>query len=204
MSKLREWFGPSKAEVWAQLATEIGAEFVAGDFWNGEKVQASIGPWTVTLDSYVVSTGKVTLIYTRFRAPYINQDGLRFTLMQSGILSGFAKWFDAQDIEVGVPEFDKIFTIQGTNPQKVQLLFSDPQLQTLLLSTPDATISVEDDEGWFGAKFPEGVDELRLQIFGEVTDLARLKAYYELFAALLDRLCAIGSAYRDDPHVKLS
>ena len=44
------WFGPSKDEVWRQLSEEIGAEFVEGGFWKGSKVQAHVGPWTVTLD----------------------------------------------------------------------------------------------------------------------------------------------------------
>ena len=43
------WFGPSKDEVWRQLSQEIGAEFVEGGFWKGNKVQAHVAPWTVTL-----------------------------------------------------------------------------------------------------------------------------------------------------------
>ena len=50
------WFGPSKDEVWRQLCNEIGAEFVEGGFWKGSKVQAHVGPWTVTLDTYTVHT----------------------------------------------------------------------------------------------------------------------------------------------------
>ena len=42
--------------MWRQLSEEIGAEFVEGGFWKGEsKVQAHVGPWTVTLDTYTVS-----------------------------------------------------------------------------------------------------------------------------------------------------
>ena len=48
------WFGPSKDEVWRQLSQEIGAEFVEGGFWKGNKVQAHVGPWTITLDIYTV------------------------------------------------------------------------------------------------------------------------------------------------------
>jgi hypothetical protein len=42
-------FGPTQDEV-RQLSEEIGAEFVEGGFWKGSKVQANVGPWTVTLD----------------------------------------------------------------------------------------------------------------------------------------------------------
>ena len=65
------------------------------------------------------------------------------------------------------------------------------------------TANVKDDEGWFGAKFPEGVDELYFAVAGVIADVTRLKLLYELFAETLDRLCAIGSAYERDPGVAL-
>lgn len=34
----------------------------------------------VTLDTYVVSTGKSTVTYTRMRPPYVNPDGFQFNL----------------------------------------------------------------------------------------------------------------------------
>ena len=48
------WFGPSKDDMWRQLSQEIGAEFIEGGFWKGNKVQAHVGIWTVTLDIYTV------------------------------------------------------------------------------------------------------------------------------------------------------
>ena len=56
---------------------------------------------------------------------------------------------------------------------------------------------------WFGAKFGEGIDELHFQVIGVITDIDRLKLLYELFAEVLNHLCAIGSAYEDDPEVEL-
>jgi len=38
---LRELFGPSRGEIWRQLASEIDATHVDGDFWKRGKVQAS-------------------------------------------------------------------------------------------------------------------------------------------------------------------
>ena len=57
------WFGPSKDEVWRKLSQEIGAEFVEGGFWKGSKVQAHVGPWTVTLDTQTdgLEPGNTTL-----------------------------------------------------------------------------------------------------------------------------------------------
>ena len=37
--KTMGWFGPSNDQVWRQLSQEIGAEFIKGGFWKGNKVQ---------------------------------------------------------------------------------------------------------------------------------------------------------------------
>ena len=51
--------------------------------------------------------------------------------------------------------------------------------------------------------FPEDVDEVRFQIAGVIKDIERLKALFELFAAVLDQLCRIGSAYKQEPGITL-
>ena len=114
------WFGPSKDEVWRQLSQEIGAEFVEGGLWKGNKVQAHVGPWTVTLDTYTVSTGKSSVTYTRMRAPYINPEGFRFTIYRKSIFSDLGKFLGMQDIEVSDPDFDEAFIIKGNDDSKVQ------------------------------------------------------------------------------------
>jgi len=107
------WFGPSKDEVWRQLSQEIGAEFVEGGLWKGNKVQAHVKPWTITLDTYTVSTGKSSVTYTRMRAPYVNPEGFRFTIYRKSIFSDLGKFLGMQDIEVSDPDFDEAFIIKG-------------------------------------------------------------------------------------------
>jgi hypothetical protein len=41
------------------------------------------------------------------------------------------------------------------------------------------------------------------QVDGAIKDIERLKALFDLFAAVLDRLCKIGSAYKQAPGVEL-
>ena len=121
------WFGPSKEEVWRQLSQEIGAEFVEGGFWKGSKVQAHVKPWTITLDTYTVSTGKSSVTYTRMRAPYINPEGFRFTIYRKNLFSDLGKFLGMQDIEVGYPEFDEAFIIKGNDESKVRISSLTPR-----------------------------------------------------------------------------
>jgi hypothetical protein len=197
------WFGPSKEEVWRQLSEEVGAEYVEGRFWKSSKVQAHVGPWTVILDIHTVSSGHSHVSYTRMRAAYVNPEGFRFTIYRKGLFSELGKLLGMQDIEVGDPEFDEAFIIKGNDEDRVRALFSHPKIRQMIQDQPEIHLEVKDSEGWFGPRLPEDVDELHIQIVGVIKDVERLKARFDLFAAVLDQLCRIGSAYKQEPGVEL-
>ena len=200
MGVLRKIFGPGKDEIWKQLCSELGADFVQGTFSRQSKVQVHVKEWTVTLDTFVMSTGKSHIPFTRMRAPYVNPDGFRFKVYRSGVFTEIGKTFGMQDIEVGHSEFDRAYVIQGNHEEKVHLLFGNAEIRRLIEAQPSIRFEVKDDEGWFGTAFPEGVDELYFQVVpGVIKDIPRLKLLYELFAETLNHLCHIGSAYEDDP-----
>lgn len=217
MDFLRQLFGPSKDEVWRQLCGEIGAEFVDGGFWKGSKVQARHGEWTITLDTVTKTSGKQSMLsgdhsmmsdnrsttYTRIRAPFVNRDGFRFTIYRKGFFTEFGKWFGMQDVEIGHPEFDEAFVIQGNDEQKLRQLFANPQIRGLIHVQPAFYLTVRDDEGWFAVSFPEGVDELFFSVAGVIKDVDQLKGLYMVFAEVLNELCRMGSAYENDPQVTL-
>jgi hypothetical protein len=203
MGTWRKMFGPSKEEIWRQLTTEINARYVPGSFWKGDKVQATHGEWTLTLDTYAISTGRTTMVFTRMRAPYVNPDGFRFTVYKKGIFTDLAKRFGMQDVEVGDEAFDRDFVIQGTDESKLRELFSNPKIRALLAEKPELNLTVKDDEGWFGPNFPDGVDELCFGVPGIIKDAGQLKRLYALFAETLDQLCRMGAAYAKGPDVEL-
>lgn len=203
MSLRRKLFGPDQDEIWRQLCNEIGATFVEGGLWKGTKVLAQVKEWVITLDTYTVHANNATITYTRIRAPYVNKDGFRFNIYRKNIFSGIGKFFGMQDVEVGYPEFDNAFIIKGNDDSKLRSLFGNAKIRELIQAQPEIYFHVKDDEGWFKTKFPEGVDELYFQVRGVIQDVQRLKALYELFAEVLNHLCSIGSAYENDPNVKL-
>jgi hypothetical protein len=203
MVTMKTLFGPSKKEIWRQLSAEIGAKYVEGPFWKGDKVQATHGAWTVTLDTYAVSNGKTTVIYTRMRAPFVNPAGFRFTIHRKNLFTDIAKWFGMQDMEVGHEPFDRDFVIKGTDQGMLRALFSNPKVRDLIEKQKDIHFTVKDDEGWFGATFPEGVDELYFSVVGVIKDVERLKLLYELFSETLEQLCMIGSAQKINPGVSV-
>lgn len=203
MGILRELFGPSKKELWSLLAEQTGSTFVDGGFFKCDKVLVKYRQWVITLDTYTVSTGKSSATYTRIRAPYVNADGFQFVIHRSGIFSEVGEFLGFHDIEIGDEEFDQAFVIKSLNEEKVRELFADPKLQELIHQQPRFDLKVKDDEGWFGASFPDGVDELYFVVPGIVKDIEQLKQLFEIFSEVLSQLCIIGSAYENDPGVKL-
>jgi hypothetical protein len=203
MGFLRQLFGPSREEIWKQLSEEVRAEYVTGGFWKGDKVQVHHGQWTITLDTYSESSGDSSYTYTRIRAPFVNKDGFRFTIYRKSIFSGLGKLLGMQDVEVGYPEFDEAFIIKGNDEAKLRALFANERIRQLIEMQPHIYLTVKDDEGWFQTQFPNGVDELYFRVGGVIKDLDRLKSLYYLFAETLNQLCHMGSAYEDDPNLKL-
>jgi hypothetical protein len=108
-----------------------------------------------------------------------------------------------QDISVGEPAFDRDFVIQGNDEERTRWLLSNPRIRMLLQAQPDVRMTVKDDEGWFAATFPDGVDELHFAAYGVVKDLNRLKGLYDLFAETLNHLAHLDSAYLDDESLHL-
>lgn len=196
-------FGPSRREVWTQLAEGIGAQYVDGGFWRGDKVVAEHGPWTITLDTYTVSNGKSSTTYTRLRAPYVSAGGFHFTIYRKSIFSPIGKLLGMQDIEIGDPLFDDAFIIKSNGEAAVRRLLASPRLRALISAQPSIYFSVKDDEGWFGTQFPEGVDELYFQVMGVIRDVERLEKLYELFAATLEELCRLRLAREQTPGVDI-
>ena len=197
-------FGPSREEIWRQLCAEIGADFVDGGFWKGDKVQAHVKSWTLTLDTYTVSTGHSHVTYTRMRSPFVSRDGFRFQIYRAGLFSGLGKALGMQDIDVGhSAKFDDEFVIQGNDESKVRALFANPEVRRLIEAQPRIRLEIRDDEGFFKTRFPEGVDELHLLALGTIKDVDRLKRMFDLFAAVLEELNRVGSATEADPEVAL-
>jgi hypothetical protein len=200
MALLSGLFGPGHAEVWRQLAAEAGGSFVDGGWFSSNQVRARHGDWEIVLDS--VMQHKV--VYTRLRAPFFNRDGFRFRIYRKSIFTGVGKMLGlVQDVEVGDPSFDDEFVVQGNHPDKVIGMLQSPWLRQLIAGQPAISFEVKDDEGFFGAPFPEGWDELYFQAAGRITDLEQLKKLYELFAEVLDYLCETGSGYEGNSGVKV-
>ena len=205
MGILKSIFGPSKNEIWSQIAADMGEEFIEGGFLKGSPALVyKHGEWQIRLDTYTKDSGNSNRTYTRVRAPFINKDELYFKIYREGFFSDIGKFLGMQDIKTGDPFFDEQFIIKSNNRKKLKLFLADPKMKELIQGQPKIHLEIRDDEGWFGADFPEGVDELYFECVGVIEETERLKSLFDLFSVSLMRLVQIDSAYEDDPEVNLS
>jgi len=202
VSYFKSIFGPSREEIWSALRSQIGAEIVPGGFLRGDRLQAHAGEWTVTLEEYTTMfmSGKVPIIvhHTRMRAPFSNPGGFRFSIHRASMFSYVGTLLGMQDIQVGHPEFDAEFVIKGNNEKLVQSLCSSERLRALVTVQPKFQLSIHDDEGWFGKKYPPEVDVLVFDVAEHIRDVERLKGLYDVFAETLHQLSKLGIAGQEN------
>ena len=194
MAKI-DLFGKHKKQLWQDLCQRIDADFFDTGPWKPDYVEAFHGNWIITIDNYTSDSSSLT----RIRAPYVNRDDFQFRIYRTHFLLNLSKKFGLQDVEVGFPEFDEDFIIQGNDPQKLKMMFSNPHIRTLLSYQPYVQFGINKQVPWPQKKFPDGVNEVFFQIPRILKDLDQLHDLYDLFAFTLDHLCHIGSAYEDDP-----
>jgi hypothetical protein len=161
--------------AWRQVASDIGAEFVPGGLFSSSKVQAHIGQAMVTLDTYSVPSGDSSSTYTRMRAPLQNKDGFQFTVFREGLVARLDKKLGLQDIEIGVPDFDREFVIQANNESRVRTLLANAGIRELIRAQPRIRLGIVKGDLHFEAQ-------------GVIRDVQRLKSLFDLFGKVLDQL----------------
>jgi hypothetical protein len=194
-------FGPSREEIWRQLAAEMGASFFDEGFWKGgARVEASHGQWRITMEGAMIGKVPATLI----RAPFVNPDGFRFRVYRKHIFSELGKMLGVQDVDVGQPDFDRDFVIQGTDEAKLRRLFANARIREMIAAQPAVQFTVKEARDIFRRNLfpdvqPENVDVLEFLTSGVIKDKERLRLLFDLFTETLDELCKMGSAYKDAP-----
>ncbi len=196
---LHSLFGPSKDEIWQQIAKDIDGEFIDRGFWKTNVLRYSHKEWELLLDT--IHRDKMT--FTRLRVPFLNKDNLYFKIYREGFFSDIGKFFGMQDIEIGDPRFDDNYIIQSNNQNKIRKLLKEPKLKMLFEMVPKIHVSIKKDEGLFGRKYPQGVNVLYFEQTGILKNKETLKLLFRLFAEILDQLVHIDSAYENDPKMKL-
>ena len=196
-------FGPSQKEIWTKLSSEINAKFVDGGVWKQDRIVVQEKVWTITLDTFAAHTGKATIPFTRFRAPFMSKDNFRFEITRRNFFSPVADFFGRKSLSTGHPDFDKQFVIASADEYKMRKLMANETIRELIAGQKDVHFEIKDDEGWLATQFPQDADELYFQMSGVVKDATVLKKGFQLMAETLNQLVEISSAYEREVNIVL-
>jgi hypothetical protein len=167
-----------------KFSLENNGEFVEGKYGNLDGVELKYKHHTIIIDRYyyIGQVGHRTYDteLTRVRLEFKSPDELRFSLTKQGFLEQLGKLFGLQDIQVGDEVFDKRFLIKGNDEFKIQTIFSNLELQELLLAQSDVQLQLIDTKGIFDEPIQDGnvllyyLSETLVEDTDQMNDLLRM------------------------------
>ena len=205
MSFFKKIFGPTKAEVWAEFATDMGGEIGVGGFWGEKHVKFRYKNWVLVLDTFTRSHGKTHAVYTRLRVPFRSNSQLRAKVYHEHFFFPVSKFFGAQDIQLGDKEFDKKFVVKASDEFQIIQLLNDIKLKALIMKLRKGYLEIKDKgSGRKWRRAPSDIDLLYFEALGVIKSKAELMDIFASFCALLDRAVHLNLIFEDEPGISVA
>ncbi len=136
-------------EAWSAAAELVKGRFepAVRRFWSEDpaRVIATLEPGIeVTVDHFMVSTGKSSVIYTRVVAQAPGAQGLRLKLSTEGVLATVGKALGLGDLQLGDAAFDERFLVRGNDPAITAAWLSPKVRGALMESGREYGFALED------------------------------------------------------------
>jgi len=192
---------PSKEEAWTALAERRSGTAETDRKGRVRKVRFRLDTFELLLDTYTVSTGSSSQVYTRIRALYVGRDEFRFRVYRASVFSELGKFFGMQDIEVGHPKLDPHFVIKADSPGRIQAMLLRSGISNALMAL--GTGRFENRQYRKRGVDTTNVRELRFALPGVLREATRLDALIDLMKETLDYLVRNGAAWNQAPPVAL-
>ncbi|MEY2807440.1 MAG: hypothetical protein ACK57N_09330 [Planctomycetia bacterium] len=192
----------SREAAWRELCRSEGGVYTLGAS-GAPRVEIHDGPWTITLDDHAFAEDGVHRHHTRMRAPFVAVDGLSFRLRRRTLWDELRRIVAIDPVSTSDPTFDARHSGEANDPARLAAFLADHKLRNALLAADVREYSVKHREEGFGARLPDGVDELYLEVDGIVREHERLLSMRAALKRGLARLVELGSAEPRDPLVRL-
>lgn len=186
-----------RREAYRRVAERFDGELLEGKRDSMDRVVIPRGPWRIWLDTYTVSTGQVTVTYTRARAYFLGRRELRIKLRRRN-------WFDRLLGGLGFgrlppvdPRLNEAYVIKGSPEGRVPSLFSAPGLTDAVLAVPSLNLEVKKAPRKIRKRSGEDVGEVVSQAAGVITDVERLAGMLRAVGETLEALERIAEAKRE-------
>jgi hypothetical protein len=183
----------TREENWQRFATEIGAIYKRGDFWEPEQIQAVLFPWTVTLTLVKDDPQHRFIACTRLVARYLAADAFTFSVFREEVFAENRSLPTLSNIVVDHPRFEKMFRVTGQPVEQVRQLLANDAIRDYLLAETQMGLCTDP------VPAVRAQMDLTCMVVGVVEEPERLLSLFELMGETLQHLCAIGSAWESEP-----
>ncbi|MDY6865197.1 MAG: DUF3137 domain-containing protein [Halobacteriota archaeon] len=167
-------------EEWKLFAGNHSLDFDPGSTFKTPKVEGSYRGHNVILDTYTVSTGQVTVVYTRLKVDLKNNKRVSLRVYHEGFFSKIGKRLGMQDIETKNSEFDGMYVVKGNDEIEV-LSILDSSVQSKILSLREP--------GKFNMTLKDG--SLIYEESGISTDIELLRSHLEILIYVAEKIDAM-------------
>lgn len=184
----------TRRQRWREAAERLGGILREGRRSAKDAIEVPRRTATITVDTYVVNNGSVTVTYTRARSYVRGWRGLRLVVRQRN-------WFDRLVARLGYAEPPPLardllehFVVRGKPFSRVPSLFADRTMVDTLLACPSVRLEVKRPSRKSRRAHGQGVAEVWCRAVGVITDVPRLVGMVAIVDATLDALARIGEA----------
>jgi len=176
----------TKDNIWKSFSEQTGGTFFEGQYGKLDGTIVAYKNWQIVFDYYDLYSGKFHERYTRIFVSINSLDDFKFEIYNNGIIRSIEKILGAQDIEIGVKEFDRRFILKSNNGFKLKKLLQNPELRKLLEIQKEVNFEVSNYKGIW-EKENESY-ELSFFAKGEIKSYETLNSILEIFKLVLDSL----------------
>jgi hypothetical protein len=162
------------------------------------RVEIPHAHWTLSLDTYVVSTGNSAQTFTRVRAPYAAASEFRCKVRKAHPFAFLSRLFGQRDLAMGHGEFDRRFLVYSDSKGQARSFLLGTRVGQLLLMDAKIRLDVKRLDGKHRKRVGEGIRQVVTWTGGDVREEAKLERLLDLCAAVLDQLARLGVA-ADEP-----
>ncbi len=133
----------AKADTaWTEAAGRMKLRYSRKGPFGARRLSGDVDGYRVLVKTRKRSTGNSSTTYTHYEL-HFGTVGFDYKLKRAKSLSGVAKFFGAQDIEVGSEEFDRAVVVQSDKPKRVRHLLTPERQKAvlqLLLTYPGTVV----------------------------------------------------------------
>lgn len=167
-------------DAWGAIARGHGLRMTPGSMLKGPRLGGRYKGHRISVHTVTRGGSKNRRTYTRFEMAFDKDLGLGLRLESESAFSGVAKFFGAQDIQVGDAGFDNQVVVKGRDAEGIRAFLTPARrFHCLRFLTRNGRRSIHD----------RGVD---IEIRGVVTDEMHVRAMLAAMATVTDQLVGDG------------